>query len=72
MQFVKIALVYVFGVFTFVLKFITKIVLVSGFLLFICISYLLKIFRFDTGILFDSYAVLVLKTLSRLPQSVAF
>ena len=49
-----------------------KIILVSQFLLFICISYLLKVFRLDTGILRDSCAVLLLKTLSRLPQSVAF
>ena len=50
--------------------FIPKIVLVSGFLLFICISYLLKVFKFDTGILPDSCVVLLLKTLSRLPQSI--
>ena len=31
--------------------FIPKIILVILFLLFICISYLLKVFRFDTGIL---------------------
>ena len=41
-------------------------------LLFICISYLLKVFRFDTGILRDSFAVPLLKTLRRLPQSEAF
>ena len=52
--------------------FIPKIIIVSWFLLFICISYLLKIFRFDTGIIHDSFAVPLLKTLSRLPQSVAF
>ena len=34
-------------------------------------SYLLKVFRFDIGIR-DSYALPLLKTLSRLPQSVAF
>ena len=38
--------------------FIPKIILVSWFLPFICVSYLLKVFRFDTGILRDSYAVL--------------
>ena len=49
--------IYVFGVFTFSVfcycfyeGFIRKIILVSWFLLFICISFLLKIFRFDTGI----------------------
>ena len=71
-------LVYVFGVFTFSFcycfykGFIHKIILVSRFLPFICISYPLKVFRFDTGILRDSCAVPLLKTLSRLPQSVAF
>ena len=77
MQSVKNVLVYIFGVFTFSVfcycfyeGFITKITLVSWFLLFV--SYLLKVFRFDTGILRDSCAVLSLKTLSRLPQSVAF
>ena len=79
MQFVKNVLVCVFGVFTFSVfcycfyeGFIPKIILVSWFLLFICISYLVKLFRFDTGILRDSVAVPLLKTLSRLPQSVAF
>ena len=52
--------------------FIDKVILVSLFLLFICISYPLKVFKFDTGILRDSCAVPLLKTLSRLPQSVAF
>ena len=41
-------------------------------LLFIRISYLLKVFRVDSGILRDSFAVPLLKTLSQLPQSVAF
>ena len=78
MQFVKNVLVYVFGVFTFSFcysfyeGFIHKIILVSRFLPFICISYLLKVFKFDTGILRDSCAVSLLKTLSRLPQSIAF
>ena len=78
MQFVKNVLVYVFSVFTFRFcysfyeDFINKIILVSLFLPFICISYPLKIFKFDTGILRDSCAVPLLKTLSRLPQSVAF
>ena len=78
MQFVKNVLVYVFGVFTvnfcysFYEGFIHKIILVSLFLPFICISYPLKDFKFDTGILRDSCAVPLLKTLSRLPQSVAF
>ena len=71
--------IYVFGVFTFSVfcycfyeGFIPKIILVSWFLLFVCISYLLKDFRFDTGILRDSSAVLLLKTLTWLLQSVAF
>ena len=41
-------------------------------MLFICISYLLKVFRFDTAILRDSFAMPLLKTLSRLPQSATF
>ena len=71
--------IYVFVVFTFCIfcycfyeGFIPKIILVNWFLLFICMSYLLKVFRFDTGILRNSYAVLLLKTLSRLPQNIAF
>ena len=71
--------IYVFGVFTFSVfcycfyeGIIPKIILVSWFLLFIYFSYLLKVFRFDTGILRDSCALLLPKTLSRLPQSVAF
>ena len=75
----KECFIYVFGVFTFSVfcycfyeGFIPKIILVSWFFLFICISYLLKVFRFDTEILCDSCAVLLLKTLNRLPQSVAF
>ena len=56
-------LVYVFSVFTFSFcycfyeGFIRKIILVSQFLPFICISYPLKIFKFDTGILCNSCAV---------------
>ena len=78
MQFVKNVTVYVFGVFTFSFcyclyeGFIQKNILVSRFLPFICISYPLKVFKFDTGILRDSCAVPLLRTLSRLPQSVAF
>ena len=78
MQFVKNVLVYVFGVstssfcYSFYQGFIHKIILVSLFLPFICISYPLKVFKFDNGILCDSFAVLLLKTLSRPPQSVAF
>ena len=78
-QFVNNVLVCVFGVFTFSVfcycfyeGFIPKIILLSWFLLFINISYLLKVFRFDFWILRDSVAVPLLKTLSRLPQSVAF
>ena len=52
--------------------FIPKIIPVSWFLLFICISYQLKVFGFDTGILRNSCSVLLLKTFSSLPQSVAF
>ena len=76
MQFVKNVLV--FGVFTFSFCYyfyegsIHKTILVSRFLPFICISYPLKVFKFDTGILRDSYAVPLLKTLSGLPQSIAF
>ena len=64
MQFVKNVLVYVYGVFIysfcycFYQSFIYKIILVSQFLPFICISYPLKVFKFDTGILCDSRAVL--------------
>ena len=78
MQFEKIVLVCVFGGFTFSFcycfyeGFIQKVILVSRFLPFICISYPLKVFKFDTGILRDSCAVPLLKTLSRLPQSTAF
>ena len=78
MQFVKNVLVYVFGVFTvsfcysFYEGFIHKIIVVSLLLPFICISYSLKVCKFNTGILRDSCAVLLLKTLSRLPQSMAF
>ena len=78
MHFVKNVLVYVFGVFTFSFcysfyeGFIHKIILVSLLLPFICISYPPKVFQFDTGILRDSCAVPLIRTLSRLPQSVAF
>ena len=82
MHFVKNVLVYVFGVFTFSFSycfyegFIHKIIPVSRFLPFICIKicikYLLKVFKFDTGILCDSYAVPLLRTFSRLPQCIAF
>ena len=78
MQFVKNILVYVFGAFTFSFcysfyeGFIYKVILVSLFLPFVCISYLLKVFKFDTGILRDSCAVPLLKTLSRLPQNIVF
>ena len=74
----KNVLVYVFGVFTFSFcycfyeGFIQKIILVSRFLPFISISYSLKVFKLDTGILRDSCAVLLLKTLGRLTQSIAF
>ena len=70
MQFVKNILVYVFGVFSF--SFSPLIILLSRFLPFICISYLLKVFRFDTRILHDSCAAPLLKTLSGLQQSIAF
>ena len=78
MKFLKNFLVYVFDVFTFSFcycfyeGFIRKIILVSQFLPFFCISYPLKVFKFDTGILRDSFAVPWLKNLSRLPQSIAF
>ena len=52
--------------------FIHEIVLVSRFLPFTCISYPLKVFKFDTGILRDSYAVPLLKTLTRQRQSIVF
>ena len=76
MQFLKKVLIYVFGVFihsfcnSFYEGFIHKII--SLYLPFICISYPLKFFKFDTRILRDSYAVPLLKTLNRLPQSIAF
>ena len=47
-----------------------QLLFASLFSPFICISYYLKVF--DTGILRDSYAVPLLKTLSTLPQSIAF
>ena len=71
----KNLLVYVFGVFNFSFcysfyeGFIHEIILVSLFLPFIYISYPLKVFKFDTGILRNSCAVPLLK---RLPQSVTF
>ena len=74
-QFVKNVLVYVFTFsFCFYIYegFVHKIILVTRFLPFICISYLLKVFKFDTGNLRDPCAVLLIKTLSRLPQSIAF
>ena len=46
--------------------------LVSRFLSFICISYPLRVFKFYIGILHDSSAMPLLKTLNRLPQSIAF
>ena len=63
MQFAKNVLVYIFGLFTFSFCYcfyegITpKIILVSLFLPSICVSYLLKVFRFDTGILRNSCAL---------------
>ena len=51
---------------------IHKIVLLSQFLPFICISYPFKVFKFDTGIIRDSCAMPLLITLSRLSQSIAF
>ena len=62
--------IYVFGVFTY--SVFCYSFYEGFFLLFICISYLLKVFRFDTGIFVFSCAVLLLNTLSQLPQSVAF
>ena len=78
MQFVKNVLVYVFGVFTFSFcycfyeGFIDKFTAVGRFLPFICISYPLKDFKFDTRILRDSYTIPLLKPLSRLPQGIVF
>ena len=78
MRFVKNVLVCVFGVFTFSFcyffyeGFIHKIILETLFLPFTFISYPLKVFKFNTGILCDSCAVTLLKTLSRLPLSIAF
>ena len=51
--------------------FIYKTILVSPFLLFICVYYPLKVFKFDTGILRYWCAVPFLKTLRKLPQSIA-
>ena len=71
----KNILVYIFGAFTlsaFITGFfwggLSLSFLAKGVLLFICISYLLKVFDFDTGILCDSCTVSLLKTLSRLPE----
>ena len=70
MQFVKNVVVYVFGVFTFSFcygfyeGFIHKTILVSWFLPSICISYPLKVFKSDTGILHDSCAVPLLEILT--------
>ena len=78
MQFMKNVLLCVLGVFTFSFcysfyeGFIHKVILVIFFLPFICISYPLKVSKFDTGILRDSCVVPLLKTLSRLLQSIAF
>ena len=66
-KFVKNVLVYIFGVSTFSFCYcfykglIPKIILISQFLPSICISYPLKVFRFDTGILLDLCAVFLLK-----------
>ena len=74
MQFVENILVYAIGVFTtsffcycFYEAVVPKIFLMSVFLLFIFISYPLKIFRFDNGIPCYLGVVPLLKTLSRLP-----
>ena len=56
--------------FTVYESFIPQIILVIEFFAFIFISYLLKVFKFDTGILRDPCAVPLLKTLSRIPQSI--
>ena len=56
----------------FMKDFMHKIILVSESLPFIYISYPLKVFKFDTGILPDSCAVPLRKILSTLPQSIAF
>ena len=53
-------------------SFIIKIILVSGFLLFICINQRFKLFGFDTGFHRDSCAVSLLKALSRLPKNTTF
>ena len=74
----KNVLLCIFSVFTFSLcyclyeGFIHKIILVNRFLPFISNSSLLKVFKFDTGIIRDSCPVPLLKFLSRLLQSVAF
>ena len=71
-------LVYVYAVFTFSFcycfdeGFIRKIILIRQFLSFICISYPRKVFKFDTGFPRDSCEVPLLKTLSSLPQSIAY
>ena len=56
----------------FMKDFMHKIILVSESLPFIYISYPLKVFKFDTGILPDSCTVPLRKILSTLPQSIAF
>ena len=52
--------------------FIHKIILVSRILPFICISYPLEVLKFDTRILRNLCAAPLLKTLSKLSQSIAF
>ena len=67
-------LVNVSGVFTFSFSycFYDGFILFYFFLLFLSAICLLKVFRFDTAILRDPCAVLLLKTLWKLPQGVAF
>ena len=67
-------LVNVSGVFTFSFSycFYDGFSLFYFFLLFLSAICLLKVFRFDTAILRDPCAVLLLKTLWRLSQGVAF
>ena len=71
-------LIYVFSTFNFRAfcyrfyeGFIPKIILVSWFY-FLFVSVIYSKSRFDTWIFRDSFAMPLLKTLSRLPQSVAF
>ena len=56
----------------FMRVFFLEIILVSRFLPFIRISFPIKVYKFDTGILRDSRVAPLLKTLSRLRQSIAF